>query len=115
MWPPPQSTNRSPNSPRSRKRHSAWSARATQLKRSGKRMDSIIERLRASKERTANEDKSAGHAAGRSWASDHAEYEELMGVAAWEYSVGADYFRRDVLEVIQDDGGPEDNQVDEFW
>jgi hypothetical protein len=55
----------------------------TRKKGAGK-MDKVIERLRASRDAEANQDKVSGDAAGRRWAMEKAGYRELKRLADWE-------------------------------
>src|SRR5271166_4530430 len=60
------------------------------VRRSPKDMTSVVERLRASKERIEARDHEAGQAQGREWAETAAEYDELKRVAESDID-NADY------------------------
>jgi hypothetical protein len=53
------------------------------------KMDTVVERLRASKQKFENEENAKGHAAGRAWAMQGAEYDELERLNALD-EVGFD-------------------------
>ena len=78
-------------------------------------MDAIVERLRASKERTENEIKVAGHLAGCEWATGDAEYEELKRLADWDRSSCGEGFALEAFAVIKNDGRPLENDCNDFW
>src|SRR5215831_16670109 len=58
------------------------SAIANHEHRQGKSMTTVIERLRVSKQKYAAETIEFGDRVGREWASDSAEYEQLIRVAS---------------------------------
>ena len=84
-------------------------------------MNETIERLRASKERVTNQEKAAGHAAGRAWAMERAEFDELRRAAEfynaerggeWNAPYDASGW---FYAAIQDDERPEHRDVASFW
>jgi hypothetical protein len=56
-------------------------ALAQAVKKEQPDMSSVVERLRASKERVEKRDRDYGHQQGRRWAEQEAEYDELKRVA----------------------------------
>jgi hypothetical protein len=91
--------------------------RIANRKRGGK-MSAVVERLRESKERLANQDKVQGHAAGRKWAAEQAQYDELARVAKWQ---GPDSNIDDIevywlaYQVIVNDERPDASDCNQFW
>jgi hypothetical protein len=86
------------------------SAVATYEQRKTKTMDTIVERLRASKQEAYSEDKTQGHEHGRTWAEEGAEYRDLQRLdKAWARS-GSDGSPLDVLmhAIDADDLTPEE-------
>lgn len=53
-------------------------------KKGAGKMDKVIERLRASRDAEANQDKVAGDEAGRRWAMDTATHGQLKRLAGWD-------------------------------
>ncbi len=88
--------------------------------RKGQSMETSIERLRASKAKFIDAVSSEGKEAGRIWARDHAEFDELERVAALDCTsewVGAFAQLRDAIDPNQDLADDElgaENHSDEY-
>lgn len=83
------------------------------LKKDNTDMDSVIERLRASKRRTDESSATAGRGCGAKWAKETAEYDELRRVTSHLEESGADwdYSISDMRRLID----PSDWLTDQEW
>ena len=93
-------------------------------KRSKGKMEAAIERLRKSKERVENEEVVQGHRAGREWATNEAQYDELERVAKWHSGIQNEVIAQWnapfgaggwLYAEIENDGRPGSAEVDVFW
>src|SRR5262249_47730364 len=91
-------------------------------KKGAGKMNAVIQRLRASKIKVEDQEHAAGLAAGRKWAMEDAEYDELARVvewhegfvpgSAWDAPFGAGGW---LFGKIENDGTPLEDDVDSFW
>jgi hypothetical protein len=87
-------------------------------------MDNVIERLRSSKAKADGQERVAGSTAGRKWASEEAEYGEIVRVVEWVRENGESWglewdapFGAEgwLYAAIEDDGRPLYGDVVAFW
>lgn len=96
-------------------------------KKGAGRMQTAIERLRASKHKVEDAGRVAGIKAGRAWATESAEYDELEraaafhasvsehGVGQWNAPFGAGGWFYAAIATDDADERPEYGDVDAFW
>ena len=90
-------------------------SRLSNRKRSAGKMNAVIERLRASKHASEDADLVAGHAAGREWAMNRAEYDELRRVAAVEEPPTGYEWAWVVACAALGDSRPDSSECRAFW